>query len=149
MATKKKTEVVEEPVVEAVEEVATEEKPKTTKKKSTSTKKKKVEEPVEVVEEVKEAVEVEPVVEAEPASEVKEEVKAEPKKEEKPVEKSKSCLYQVNAATGVYVFSGPGLDKAKVKVLPTGSKVTITETSGNWGKINKGWILMSPAIVEI
>ncbi len=54
--------------------------------------------------------------------------------------------YKCHAATGVYMRSGIGTDKASVCLIPFNSKVTISSVSNNWGKATynskTGWICM-------
>jgi hypothetical protein len=146
MATKKKTEVAEADVqqVEAVEE-----QPKKTTTKKTTTKKKaepKVEEAPVVAEEPK--VE-EPVAEPVKVEEKKEEPKkVEPKKEEKKPEGEFKIV--ITSGAGVYSFKGPGLSFPKVKLIPNGSKLVVSETKGNWGKIGEDkWIILGGTSVRI
>lgn len=147
MAAKKKSEIEE--VVEEIKEVETtevvEEAPK---KKRTS--KKKTEEPKEeiVAEEVKPEPEVEVEVVGNFAVEIKQE---EVKKEESKVEpKGESFIVQVVSPTGIFTFKNPGLDQPKGKVYAKGSKLTVTEVNGNWGKVGEGkWILLSNTVVKL
>lgn len=141
MATKKKTEVTEADVqqVEAVEE-----KPKKTTTKKTTTKKK-----------TEPAVEVPAVVEetkAEPAPAKVEEKKPEPKKVEKKEEKKDGGPFTVviTAGNGVYSFKGPGLAFPRCRTIANGTKVTISEVKGSWGKTGDGsWILLGTTSVRI
>lgn len=157
MATKKKTDVVEE--VKEVIEAPVAEAPKKTTKKST----KKKAEPVE------EVPAEEPKAEEAPIVEVKEEPKAEPVKEEKveelkvefgngiikfpPKEAPKaegSFLVQVVSPAGIYTFKNPGIDQPKGKVFAKGTKLEVSEVKGNWGKVGDDmWILLSGAVAKI
>lgn len=139
---RKKSEVAEEVIeeVKTVEEVAVEEKPKRTRKK-------KVEEPVEEVKEpVEEVKEPEPVAEpvAEPEPEVEvvgnfaAEVKAVPevKAEEKAFEP-----YKAVAKSALNVTKGAGMTFNKIGSISAGSKITVLEVSGNFGRVGKDrWI---------
>lgn len=55
---------------------------------------------------------------------------------------------QVIAST-LNVRSGPGTSYSKVGTLANGAVVTVTSTSGNWGKISSGWVSMDYLITYI
>lgn len=151
MATKKKTDVVEE-VKEAIEAPVEEAPKKTTKKTS----KKKEEAPIVEEPIVEEAPATEEVVE-EPAPVVEEVKVAEPKKEEKKAEKKEEkeeafapYIVQVISPSGIYTFKNPGFDQPKGKVYPKGAKVKVLEVKGNWAKVSENaWILLSGAVVKV
>ncbi len=144
MATKKKTEIVEEEV-KAVEEATVEEAPKKTTKKST----KKKADPVEEVPAEAPKVEVEPEVEVvgkKVAEVIPEKVKVE--KEEPKV--TDTFLVQVVSPAGIYTFKNPSIDQPKGRVFAKGTKLAVSEVKGNWGKVGDDmWILLSGTVAKI
>lgn len=45
-------------------------------------------------------------------------------------------------ADALNIRSGPGTEHASVGMLPNGSPVEILEVSGNWGRIESGWVCL-------
>lgn len=55
---------------------------------------------------------------------------------------TESYTVQVTANSGLNIRSGAGTGYNIVGALTKGTKVTVTQTSGSWGKISQGWICL-------